>query len=112
MDALASADDFSAAAPEVDCVALLDLSMPGRDPLAVLSELRDTCPLCRVIVYSGYSDRQTVQEALAAGAWGLVDKITPPPEILGAIRRVAGGEAVFPRSAYGPAGGVPGVSAG
>lgn len=93
---LASADELIERVPTGESIVLLDLSMPGRDPLEAAAEIRDSRPDCRVIIYSGYSDPETVRRAVESGAWGLVDKLTPPPQILDAIRRVAGGEAVFP----------------
>jgi two-component system response regulator DesR len=93
---LSSADELLTRVPRDDSIVLLDLSMPGRDPLDAAAELRDARPECRVIVYSGHNDPDTLREVLSAGAWGLVDKLTPPLEILDAIRRVAVGRTVFP----------------
>lgn len=93
---LRSADDLIQTVPAEDSIVLLDLSMPGRDPLDAAAELRDRRPRCKVIVYSGYSDPRTAREAIAAGAWGLVDKLTPANDILDAIRRVASGGTAFP----------------
>lgn len=103
VETLPSADDLAASAPD-DAVVLMDLSMPGRDPLAVVAELRETGRRCRVVVFSGYTDARTVRESLEAGAWGFVDKVAPPLEILDAIRRVASGETAFPPGALLDAG--------
>lgn len=77
-------------------VVLLDLTMPGADPLHAIEQLGRECPNARVIVYSGYNDRRTVQQTIDAGAWGFVNKTDAPQEILAAIRRVADGDVVLP----------------
>lgn len=98
---LDSADGLAARLPEGASVVLLDLTMPGCDPLGAAAEIRDTRPLSRVIIYSGHSDPVTVRKAVECGAWGFVDKLTSPDDVLDAIRRVAGGEAVFPATFSG-----------
>jgi len=77
-------------------VVLLDLTLPGRDPLEVLSEAVEQCPESRIIIYSGFSDPETVQRAIDAGAWGLVDKLEHPRQVIEAIRRVSRGELSYP----------------
>ena len=96
-DSLQSADQLAARIThDDDLVVLLDLVMPGGCPLAVMADLQRTCTRCRVIVYTGHTDSQSVRESIANGAWGLVDKLSPPEVILDVIRRVADGEVVFP----------------
>lgn len=80
-------------------VVLLDLHLPGRDPLEAIRGLAGGD--CRVIVCSGDSDPDLLRRVFDAGAWAFVDKLTPPRETLEVIRRVAGGEAVLPRG-FGP----------
>lgn len=99
--ALATADDLPAHVPDGPAVVLLDLTMPGRHPLDALTEINQNNPDCRVILYSGHSDPDTIRKALEAGAWGMVDKTTPPEEVLQAIRTVARGDAVFPETFAG-----------
>jgi two-component system response regulator DesR len=77
-------------------VVLMDLTMDGRDPLEALTELSAKHPGTRTIIYSGYSDPESVEKAVQAGAWGYVDKGRTPDRILDAIRKVARGEAVLP----------------
>lgn len=91
-------------------VVLLDLSMPGVDPLEALRELADAggavpgaspggsgCSAVRVIVFSGSGDREAAVSAANAGAWGFVCKDAEIPVILGAIREVACGKVAFGR---------------
>jgi DNA-binding NarL/FixJ family response regulator len=73
-------------------VVLLDLTMPGRDPLDALQELTTECPAVRVIVFSGTGDSELAQRAIEAGAWGYTAKGSDAANILSAIRTVAKGE--------------------
>jgi DNA-binding NarL/FixJ family response regulator len=81
-------DEVTSRSPNV---VLLDLSMPGRDPLAALQELSERCPDTRVIVFSGHSDPNLVEETAKRGAWGFVVKDAGIDPILDAIRQVGAG---------------------
>ncbi|MBC7772061.1 MAG: response regulator transcription factor [Pyrinomonadaceae bacterium] len=97
---LSSADTLAeAAARQRPDVVLLDLTMPGKDPLAAVVELASACPDTRVIIFSGYDDPKTVESVMDAGAWGLISKNGDVVDVLAAIRRVAAGEIVHPRGA-------------
>lgn len=98
---LSNADALCSMVPREASIVLLDLTMPGRDPLDAASQIQRERPECRVILYTGHNDPDTVQLGLACGAWGLVDKLTPPAEILQVIRRVASGETSFPDGSLG-----------
>ena len=74
---------------------LLDLNLPGGGAIAAIRELAAN-DNCRVVVCSGMSDPVTIKAALDAGAWGFVDKISPPTYTLDVIRKVAAGEFVLP----------------
>lgn len=100
---LGSADDLVAEAERLaPDVVVLDLTMPGRNPLSALSELSGVQPGVRTIVFSGYDDEATVRGAADAGAWGLVSKVSQgePGDVVGAIRQVARGERCFPKPAW------------
>ncbi|QQP87983.1 response regulator transcription factor [Skermanella sp. TT6] len=73
---------------------LLDLTMPGKEPLAALRELTDAHPEVPVIVFSGLSDRGTAESAFAAGARRYLTKGCDGRPVLEAIRAVA--SAPFP----------------
>lgn len=77
-------------------VLLIDLTMPGKDPLAAIRELAVSHPLTRAIVFSGLDDPATVDRAVAAGAWGYVSKSSEIQDVLAAIRRVSEGEVSLP----------------
>lgn len=68
---------------------LLDLTMPGKEPLAALRELTDAHPEVPVIVFSGLSDRRTAESAFAAGARRYLTKGGDGRPVLDAIRAVA-----------------------
>lgn len=76
-------------------VVLLDLWMPGRDPLDAVRAVAACASSCRVLLFTGYSDPETAKTVRDAGAWGLVSKLAPRDEIFAALRRVAAGEMVF-----------------
>jgi DNA-binding NarL/FixJ family response regulator len=72
-------------------VVLLDLTMPGADPLEACATLTREFPDVRVIIYTGIDDPALLDAAHAAGAWGFVDKLSPPAEILDTVRLVSQG---------------------
>ena len=53
--------------PEVNIV-LLDLDMPGKDPLQELVELTHDFPSVRTVIFSGYYSKELVDAAIRAGA--------------------------------------------
>jgi len=73
-------------------VVLMDIRMPVLDGLAATIELRGQADPPHVIVLTTFDADDYVLRALASGADGFLLKDTPPPEILEAIRRVAGGD--------------------
>ena len=95
--ALSSADHLieKATADQPDVV-LLDLTMPGRDPLEAVAEMARSMPDIRVLVFSGFDDQAHVDAVFQAGAWGLVSKNAEISAILAAIRQVAAGGVVHP----------------
>ena len=73
-------------------VVLLDIDMPGRDPLDALRELSASEPRVRVLMFSGLARADLVDRAFDAGAWGFLSKHADVETIVSAIRRVAAGE--------------------
>lgn len=72
-------------------IALLDLSMPGRDGLDVLRQLREEFPGLKVIMLTVHDDFASIQDCMNAGAQGYVLKINGKDELLRAISEVIGG---------------------
>lgn len=76
-------------------VAILDLNMPGLHGLQATREIVTKCPATAVLVLTMYDDDATIFRAIQAGARGYAVKTESPGALLGAIRAVAQGEAVF-----------------
>lgn len=70
---------------------LLDLGLPRRDGLEVLSELRTALPEVKVLILTAYDDREKVYRAICSGASGYLLKTADPDEILSGIRDVIHG---------------------
>jgi DNA-binding NarL/FixJ family response regulator len=75
-------------AHECDLV-LLDLSMPGKDGLETLKELKVVKPQLPVLVLSVYPEEQYAVRLLRAGASGYLTKDSAPEELVAAIRKVS-----------------------
>ena len=74
-------------------VLLLDLSMPDLDGIEVTRRLAEGAPETRIVVFTSFSDRERIVQALDAGAIGYLLKDAEPDEIHAAIRAAARGEA-------------------
>ncbi len=73
-------------------VVLLDMNMPGKDPLAALRQLTEASGgrrSVRVILFSGHQDEAVANIAAEAGACGFLPKHADVPVILEAIRGAA-----------------------
>lgn len=79
-----------AAGADYDLV-LLDISMPDRNGLDVLKELRRQNPKLPVLMLSMYPEEQYAIRALKAGAKGYLTKESAPRELIAAIAKVARG---------------------
>jgi two-component system invasion response regulator UvrY len=71
---------------------LLDVTMPGKDGLEVLQELRRERPKLPVLVLSAHSEDQLALRLLKSGAAGYLTKDKAPDFLLIAIRKVLRGE--------------------
>ena len=69
-------------------VVVLDLSMPGRQPLDALRSARQASPGVRFLVSSAYDDPGTIEGVMRAGAHGFVVKNGRLEELLSAIRSI------------------------
>jgi DNA-binding NarL/FixJ family response regulator len=72
-------------------VLLLDIFMPGRSGLEIISELKKEYPKMAILVISAYPEEQYSVRALKRGASGYLLKLTAPEELITAIRAVAQG---------------------
>ena len=73
-------------------VLVLDLNLPGRGGLEVLSSLKDTDTQVRVLIVSMYPEDQYAIRCLRAGAQGFVNKAGDPSDLVTAVRAVAQGK--------------------
>lgn len=79
-------------------VVLMDLHLPGCSGVEATRRLHSSRrggPAPRVLVMSASVEDDAVVAALRAGAYGYLDKGASRAELLGAVRCVAGGGAVF-----------------
>lgn len=72
---------------------MVDVELAGRNGLAVIRQILAEQLAPRVLAMSLHHDRWWVDEAMRAGACGLLIKDTPPIEMLEAIRRSTRDEA-------------------
>lgn len=73
-------------------VILLDLHMPIKGGLEVITEIRDVTPEAKILVLTSFSTDEDVFPAIKAGALGYLLKDSSPQELLKAIRDVYNGQ--------------------
>ena len=76
-------------------VVVLDLQLPDMSGVEVTRGLRIAYPPAGVLVLSASGEQQDVLDAVKAGALGYLLKTASRAELLDAVRRTAGGDAVF-----------------
>jgi DNA-binding NarL/FixJ family response regulator len=72
-------------------VVLLDISLPGRSGLDLLTQLHIEIPSINVLIISGLPEKDYAVRCLRAGAMGFVTKDGSPEELLAAVQKVARG---------------------
>jgi DNA-binding NarL/FixJ family response regulator len=72
-------------------VFLLDVSMPNRNGIDTLKQLKKEFPRLPVLILSMHPEEQYAVRALKAGASGYLTKQSAPEQLVTAIRQVAGG---------------------
>ena len=75
---------------------LLDLGLPDRDGLEMLSELGNRYPTVSVVVLSAQQDRDTVMKALDLGALGFIPKSGQREVMLSAFNLIFSGGVYIP----------------
>ena len=76
-------------------VVLMDIRMPVLDGIEATRRIVAARPEARVLILTTFGLDSYVYEALRAGASGFMLKDAPPEEIAGAVRVVAGGDALL-----------------
>src|SRR5688572_17277797 len=81
--ALVKANDYD--------VVMLDMSMPGLSGLDLIKRLKIEKPKLRILVLSMHGEQQYAARALKAGASGYLNKDSAAEQLVGALRKIAGG---------------------
>jgi DNA-binding NarL/FixJ family response regulator len=99
IEVVGEAEDGEGAVREVQLsrpdVLLVDVRMPVLDGVGATRRVREAAPETAVLVLTMYDDDATVFTAMQAGARGYLLKGADQEEIVGAIRAVAAGQAIF-----------------
>src|SRR3954465_6091086 len=72
-------------------VVLMDVRLPGIDGVSAVKRIHQAAPSVKFVIFSAYSDKRLLSDAIAAGARGYVMKGSPPEDLLRAIRGGGGG---------------------
>ena len=86
-----SGDEALAALAQPFDAVVLDLSMPGRSGIDLLSEIKHRCPKMPVLIMSLHGEEQFAVRALRAGASGYLTKAAAPELLIAAIHRIMRG---------------------
>jgi RNA polymerase sigma factor (sigma-70 family) len=99
VDVIGEADEVAAAIARISerrpDVVLLDVHMPDGGGEAVIRGVADRHPEVRFLALSVSDAPEDVIAVVRAGARGYVTKTISTPELIDAVERVAGGDAVF-----------------
>lgn len=76
-------------------VGVMDICMPGREGIGATREILECHPSVRVLILTATDNRRDVEDALRAGAHGLLSKGAEISVLLAAIRMVGAGETVI-----------------
>jgi DNA-binding NarL/FixJ family response regulator len=71
---------------------LLDISMPGRNGIDILKQLKGSKPDLQILILSMYPEEQFAMRALKAGAAGYLTKASHPDELVRAIQKILKGK--------------------
>ena len=72
-------------------VLVLDLSMPGRNGVELLKQIKDEKPALRILVLTMHAEQQYAVRAFKAGASGYLTKESASAELVTAVSKVAAG---------------------
>jgi DNA-binding NarL/FixJ family response regulator len=76
-------------------VVLMDIRMPRLDGLSAARRILELEPAPRVIMLTTFGEDENLFEALRAGTSGFLLKVSPPEQLLEAIRIVASGDGLI-----------------
>jgi DNA-binding NarL/FixJ family response regulator len=69
---------------------LLDVSMPVKDGLEALPDIRSVSPNAKVVMLSGFEASRLASTAIASGAAAYLEKGIPPGELVTELLKVLG----------------------
>jgi DNA-binding NarL/FixJ family response regulator len=72
-------------------VLLTDISMPDTDAVELVKRVKAEHPAVAVLVHSMHAETPIASRMLKAGASGYITKDSEPEQLIGALRKVAGG---------------------
>jgi DNA-binding NarL/FixJ family response regulator len=72
-------------------ILVLDLSMPGRNGLELIKQIREEKPELRILVLTMHAEQQYAVRAFKAGASGYLTKESASAELVGALTKIASG---------------------
>jgi DNA-binding NarL/FixJ family response regulator len=70
---------------------VLDLSMPGRNGIELIRQIKDEKPDLRILVLTMHAEQQYAVRAFKAGASGYLTKESASAELVGAVTKIAAG---------------------
>lgn len=79
-------------------VILLDISMPGRNGIETLKQIRTSGIKAPILMFSMHSEEQYALRVLKAGASGFLNKVSAPKELLEAVHKVLSGKKYITQS--------------
>jgi DNA-binding NarL/FixJ family response regulator len=72
-------------------VLILDITMPGKNGLDAMIEIKQRKPDLKVLILTMYPEQEIAIRALKTGASGYLNKDSVPGELIKAVRKVYGG---------------------
>ncbi|MDE2310972.1 MAG: response regulator transcription factor [Betaproteobacteria bacterium] len=72
-------------------LALLDITLPDKHGIDVLTQMKLQCPGLPILILSMHPDEQYAMRSIRAGAAGYMNKQSAPSQLVTAIRQVASG---------------------
>ena len=79
-------------------VMLVDIMLPGISGIELIKRIKDKDPIVEIVAFTGSEDRETVLEAIRAGASGYLLKDMSPGDIYDSLNTISnGGSPMSPR---------------
>jgi DNA-binding NarL/FixJ family response regulator len=90
-EAMNGLDALQLAQELMPAIAIVDVSMPGMDGVALTRLLQKCCPEVRVLALTRHDDAAFVRKMMQAGASGYVLKQSASAELIRALHSISGG---------------------